>query len=60
MSVKQADITGRVIFTREIGYQPAGLHRFEFSVDNLVNNGVYFYTITGNNQSYTGKFIVNK
>ena len=61
VSVKLIDITGKVILIRNIGFQYAGVHSFTFSVDNLaLNNGIYFYTITSDSQSHTGKFVVSK
>ncbi len=61
VSVKLVDITGKVIFDRDMGNQSAGQHRFDFSVNAMgLNNGVYFYTLTANRQNHTGKLVVNR
>jgi len=61
VTVKLVDITGKVIFNRNMGNQSVGHHSFEFSVENLgLDNGVYFYSIITNRQVHTGKLIVNK
>jgi len=61
VSVKLVDITGRIIFNRNLGIQSKGEHLYNFSVEsNDLINGIYFYSIIANQQVHTGKLIVNK
>jgi hypothetical protein len=51
------DITGKVVYTENIGNQSAGLHSINMSTTDLTN-GMYFYTFTVNGQSSSRKMTV--
>ncbi len=61
VSVRMVDITGKTVFNKKMGFQPAGQHNVTFSVQNMnLDNGIYLYTISTSGDAHTGKIIVNK
>jgi hypothetical protein len=54
------DISGKKVYTREMGNQNSGMHKIDLSVKNAgLSGGFYTYTLTVNNQVTGGKMIVN-
>ena len=54
------DITGRTIYSENLGKQGIGSHNIEVSKNKMnINNGVYLYTLTIDKQRFTGKVIFN-
>ena len=54
------DITGRTIYSENLGQQEVGDHMIEINKNTMnINEGVYLYTLTIDGQQYTGKIIFN-
>jgi hypothetical protein len=53
------DITGRIVFLSNEGYQGEGMHRFKFSSSNLAS-GVYFYRIEAGDFIESKKMVILK
>ena len=54
------DISGKKVYTREMGKQSTGMHQIDLSVKNAgLSGGFYTYTLTVNNQVSGSKMIVN-
>ncbi len=54
------DLTGRSIYSENIGQQQVGSHNIEISKNEMnIKNGIYFYTLTVDKQQFTGKVIFN-
>ncbi len=52
------DVTGKLVFSQNLGSQIAGSHTTQISKSNLnLSTGVYFYTLKVNNKPFTGKVI---
>ncbi len=54
------DITGKSVYFKNYGSQTVGNHQISINRNKMnVQQGVYLYTITIDNQQYTGKVIFN-
>jgi flagellar hook assembly protein FlgD len=54
------DISGKKVYTREMGNQNSGMHKIDLNVKNAgLTGGFYTYTLTVNNQVTANKMIVN-
>jgi len=54
------DITGKSIYSENLGMQEAGEHMIEINKNKMnIHQGVYLYTLTINKQQFTGKVIFN-
>jgi Secretion system C-terminal sorting domain len=53
------DINGKQVFTKDLGKQAAGDFTVNFDGSDL-NSGVYFYTLTSDNNRQTGKMLISK
>jgi len=52
------DITGRVVYSQNLGQQQVGSHKIEMSQNKMnIQNGVYLYTLSIDKQQFTGKVI---
>lgn len=61
VNVKLTDLTGKVVLNENLGVQSKGMQRFNISASQLgLNNGIYFYSLTINNNTVTGKMVINK
>lgn len=61
VSFKLMSITGQTIFAQNIGEQQIGRHEIKLSADALgLSNGVYFYSLIINENTVSGKMIINK
>lgn len=58
------DVHGNIVNTLNNGQLSAGIHNFDWNVadeaGNKVENGVYFYRLTGNGETITKKLVVSK
>jgi len=60
VSFRMLDITGKTVFTENYSNLPIGNHQITVNRSQMnIQQGVYLYTITINNQQYTGKVIFN-
>jgi hypothetical protein len=59
VKLKIFDLTGRTIYQTSEDNAGAGMHKFNFDIDNL-SNGAYYYTISNSDGSITSKFVVSK
>ncbi|MFA9214137.1 MAG: T9SS type A sorting domain-containing protein [Candidatus Methylacidiphilales bacterium] len=59
VSLTVVDINGKEVFTKNLGKQDAGDLTINFDGTDL-NNGVYFYTLTSDNNRQTGKMMISK
>jgi len=60
VQVSIMDITGRTVFTQNLGQQEVGNHQIELNQNNMnIQNGVYLYTLIIDKQQFTGKVIFN-
>jgi len=59
VSLTVVDINGKQVFTKNLGKQDAGDLTINFDGSDL-NNGVYFYTLTSDNNRQTGKMMISK
>lgn len=57
--VNVTDITGRVVFTKDLGKLTAGNHKIPVNTESL-NNGIYLYQVSFDGQVQSGKFSVVK
>jgi hypothetical protein len=53
------DINGKQVFTKDLGKQVAGDFTVNFDGSDL-NSGIYFYTLTSDNNRQTGKMMISK
>jgi hypothetical protein len=53
------DISGRQVATLANGWRDAGVHEVVFDGSNLAS-GIYIYTLTAGDQSFTGKMVMMK
>ena len=61
VSLKIVDITGKVIVNNNYGTQTKGMHDITISASSLeMNNGIYFYTLSIDNNNFSGKLIITK
>ena len=61
VAFKITSITGQVVYQKNIGDQNIGSHNINISSSKLgLINGVYFYSLSINNSTVTGKFVINK
>jgi hypothetical protein len=61
VSIRLTDITGKEIFNSQLGLQYAGTHEYTISSESLdLNNGLYLVSIKINNNTFTGKIVINK
>ncbi len=61
VSVRMIDITGKEVFNSKLGTQYIGAHEFVISTTDMgLNNGLYFVSLQINNNTFTGKIVVNK
>ena len=52
------DITGRVVYSQNLGQQKVGSYEIEMSQNKMnIQNGVYLYTLSIDKQQFTGKVI---
>lgn len=59
VSLTVVDINGKQVFTKNLGRQDAGDVTVNFDGSDL-SNGVYFYTLTSDNNRQTGKMMISK
>ena len=59
INIKIYDVTGRLINTVLNEMRNSGNQNVKINLENI-QNGIYFYTITGNGFSETKKFVVNR
>ena len=61
VSIRVLDITGKEVFNSNLGMQYFGTHEFTISANELgLNSGLYFVSIKINNNTFTGKLMINK
>ena len=53
------DINGKQVFTQNLGKQNAGEITLDFDGSDL-KEGIYFYTVTSDNNHQTGKMMISK
>jgi hypothetical protein len=54
------DITGRIIYSQNLGYLQAGEQSIELNKNTLnLNGGIYLYTLSIDTERFTGKLIFN-
>lgn len=59
VNLSVVDINGKQVFTKDLGKQDAGDFTINFDGSDL-GNGVYFYTLTSDNNRQTGKMMISK
>ncbi len=59
VSLSVVDINGKQVFTKDLGKQTAGDFTVNFDGSDL-NSGIYFYTLTSDNNRQTGKMMISK
>jgi hypothetical protein len=57
LSLDVSNVTGQLIFAQDKGFCDAGNHTLQIDTRNFAP-GIYFYTVTSNNQQVTRKMIV--
>ncbi len=59
VSISMTDISGRVVYSNNLGKRDAGSNNIVVSTSEF-NNGVYMYTLTVDSKKVTRRIIVNK
>ena len=59
VNLNVVDINGKQVFTQTLGKQNAGEITLNFDGSNL-KEGIYFYTVTSDNNRQTGKMMISK
>jgi len=61
VTLKITDITGKVIMNNNYGVQAKGTHNIIISANQIgMNNGIYFYTLSIDNNNFSGKLMITK
>lgn len=59
VSISMTDLTGKVVYSNNLGQRNAGLNNLVVSTTEF-SNGVYMYTLTVNNKKVTRRIIISK
>ncbi len=54
------NITGKLVYSQELGYYPAGKNQFSFSRNNLETGMYFFHLKNANGKTGTGRFVVSE
>lgn len=57
--VNLTDITGKVVYSNNLGNKPAGKNSVVVNTEDL-NNGIYMYTVNANGKKITRRIVINK
>jgi hypothetical protein len=58
VTILVSDISGRPVFSKELGWKEAGEYRYTFNLGNL-SQGIYYVLLRSNQQGVTKKLVVN-